>query len=156
MKKLYVLIWKDFQGLLSKKILKRARYRTLHSIITFHSKEREKKKENEESVFVFVGNSLVIQWLGLGAFSSRGRVHSLVGELRSCKPHSTAKICICLFMQTKTVAENRTRTVLTPGVRNRQMEDKFGETLITVYTFQLLNQEQHLFKYLNLKVRESK
>ena len=96
MKKLSILIWKDFQGLLNKKI-KRARYITLHSIITFHSKE-EKKKENEESVFVFVGNSLVIQWLGLGAFSSRGRVHSLVGELRFCKPHSTAKICICLFM----------------------------------------------------------
>ena len=37
------------------------------------------------------GNSLVVQWLGLGTFTAVGRVQSLVGELRSCKPCSVAK-----------------------------------------------------------------
>ena len=38
-----------------------------------------------------VGNSLVVQWLGLDAFASRARVQSLVGELRSYKPWGVAK-----------------------------------------------------------------
>ena len=37
------------------------------------------------------GNSMVVQWLGLGAFTARPQVQSLVGELRSCKPGSMAK-----------------------------------------------------------------
>ena len=36
----------------------------------------------------FLGNSLAGQWLGLGAFTARALVRSLVGELRSYKPHS--------------------------------------------------------------------
>ena len=37
------------------------------------------------------GNSLVVQSLGLGAFTSEAQVLSLVRELRYCKPYSTAK-----------------------------------------------------------------
>ena len=32
------------------------------------------------------GNSLAVQWLGLGAFTARAQVQSLVEELRSHKP----------------------------------------------------------------------
>ena len=46
-------------------------------------------------------NSLVVQWLCLGAFTARARVLSLVGELGSHKPCSAAKkkkaaICSCV------------------------------------------------------------
>ena len=37
------------------------------------------------------GNSLVVQWLGLRAFTAVAQVQSLVGELRSHKPCSAAK-----------------------------------------------------------------
>ena len=37
------------------------------------------------------GNSLAVQWLGLGAFTAMAQVHSLVGEPISCKPHGAAK-----------------------------------------------------------------
>ena len=37
------------------------------------------------------GNSLAVQWLGLGAFTARARVQSLVGKLRSCKPRDGPK-----------------------------------------------------------------
>ena len=37
------------------------------------------------------GNSQVVQWLGLGAFTLVAWVQSLVGELRSYKPQGTAK-----------------------------------------------------------------
>ena len=37
------------------------------------------------------GSSLVVQWLGFGAFTAVARVQSLVRELRSCKQHSAAK-----------------------------------------------------------------
>ena len=33
----------------------------------------------------------MVQWLGLGSFTARARVQSLVGELRSHKPRGTAK-----------------------------------------------------------------
>ena len=33
----------------------------------------------------------MIQWLGLGTFTSGAHVQSLVGELRSCKPHKAAR-----------------------------------------------------------------
>ena len=32
----------------------------------------------------------MVQWLGLGAFTARARVRSLVRELRSCKPRCAA------------------------------------------------------------------
>ena len=38
-----------------------------------------------------VWNSLMIQWLGLGAFTVGGQVKSLVKELRSLKLHGLAK-----------------------------------------------------------------
>ena len=38
-----------------------------------------------------LGNSLEVQWLGLGALTAVAQVQSLVGELRSCKPHGVAK-----------------------------------------------------------------
>ena len=38
-----------------------------------------------------VGNSLEIQWLGLGAFTTKVWVQPLVGELRYHKPHDVAK-----------------------------------------------------------------
>ena len=37
------------------------------------------------------GNSLVVQWLGLCAFTARAQVQSLVRELRSHKPLGAAK-----------------------------------------------------------------
>ena len=37
------------------------------------------------------GNSLVVQWLGLGAFTAGVWVRSLVGELRSCKVRKKKK-----------------------------------------------------------------
>ena len=37
-----------------------------------------------------VGNFLVAQWLGLGAFTDEAQVQSLFGELRSHKPRGTA------------------------------------------------------------------
>ena len=37
-----------------------------------------------------MGNSLAVQWLGLGAFTARAQVQSLVGELRSRKPRGVA------------------------------------------------------------------
>ena len=36
------------------------------------------------------GNSLVVQWLGLSAFTAVVRVQSPVGELRSCMPCGVA------------------------------------------------------------------
>ena len=38
------------------------------------------------------GNSLAVQWLGLGTFTAVAQVQSLVGEIRSCKPSGAAKI----------------------------------------------------------------
>ena len=32
------------------------------------------------------GNPLVVQWLGLSAFTAMAQVRSLIRELRSCKP----------------------------------------------------------------------
>ena len=37
------------------------------------------------------GNALVVQWLGLSAFTAVAQGQSLVGELRSLKQHGTAK-----------------------------------------------------------------
>ena len=37
------------------------------------------------------GNSLVVWWLGLGTFTARAHVRSLVQELRSHKPSSATK-----------------------------------------------------------------
>ena len=37
------------------------------------------------------GNSLAAQWLGLSSFTSKARVWSLVGKLRSHKPHGISK-----------------------------------------------------------------
>ena len=36
-------------------------------------------------------NYLAVQQLGLGIFTAGARVRSLVGKLRSCKPHGMAK-----------------------------------------------------------------
>ena len=36
------------------------------------------------------GNSLAVQWLGLGTFTARAWARSLMGELRSCKPRGAA------------------------------------------------------------------
>ena len=40
---------------------------------------------------ILAGNSLVVKWLGLGAFTARAQVRSLVREQRSCKLHGAAK-----------------------------------------------------------------
>ena len=42
-------------------------------------------------IFKNVGNPLVVQWLGLSAFTAMARVQSLVRELRSCKLLGVAK-----------------------------------------------------------------
>ena len=41
---------------------------------------------------IWRGNSLAVQWLGLGAFTGRAQVGSLVRELRSRMPCSAAKL----------------------------------------------------------------
>ena len=41
-------------------------------------------------LYLKTGNSLLVQWLGLGAFNAMVRLQSLVGELRSCKPCGVA------------------------------------------------------------------
>ena len=46
-----------------------------------------KKKKEENSL----GNSLVVQWLGLGSLTAVAQVQFLVGELRSRKPRGKAK-----------------------------------------------------------------
>ena len=47
-----------------------------------------------------IGTSLAIQWLGPQTFTAKGRVQSLVGELRACKLHSI----------TKKTKQNKTKT----------------------------------------------
>ena len=37
------------------------------------------------------GNSLAVQWLGLGTFTAGDQVQSLVKELSFCKPRSVVK-----------------------------------------------------------------
>ena len=37
-----------------------------------------------------IGNSLAVQWLGLGTFTTMYWVQSLIWELRSCKPQGVA------------------------------------------------------------------
>ena len=44
-----------------------------------------------------LGNSLVVQWLGFGAFTAETWVQSLVRKLRSHRPHSTTKINFFFF-----------------------------------------------------------
>ena len=48
------------------------------------------------------GNSLAVQWLGLGTLTAGAQVPSLARELRSCKPRSVVKfffkIKICLLL----------------------------------------------------------
>ena len=39
----------------------------------------------------YLGNSLAVQWLGLGTFTAGAQVQSLVRELRSCKLCGVAK-----------------------------------------------------------------
>ena len=45
----------------------------------------------ESRITIMGGNSLVVQWLGLSALTAGAQVQSLLGELRSCKPHSAGK-----------------------------------------------------------------
>ena len=50
-------------------------------------------------VYLHLGSSLAVQWLGLGAFTAVVWVQSLVRELRSCKLRGTAKkkkVCLHL------------------------------------------------------------
>ena len=44
------------------------------------------KATREALRFILLGNSLAVQWLGLGAIIAGARVQSLVEELRLCKP----------------------------------------------------------------------
>ena len=48
-------------------------------------RERQIQRHN------IAGNSLVVQWLGLCAFTAGARVQSPVWELRSCKPRGAAR-----------------------------------------------------------------
>ena len=45
----------------------------------------------ESRITIMGGNSLVVQWLGLIAFTAGARVQSLLRELRSCKDTVQAK-----------------------------------------------------------------
>ena len=45
----------------------------------------------ESRITIMGGNALVVQWLGLSALTAGAQVQSLLGELRSWKPHSTGK-----------------------------------------------------------------
>ena len=48
--------------------------------------------ENFALNFQFFENSPVVQWLGLSTFTVNIQVRSLVGELRTYKPHSQTKM----------------------------------------------------------------
>ena len=52
---------------------------------------RGKKKKKERKKKMKKGNSLAVQWLGLGASTAGAQVRSLVGELRSRKPKKKKK-----------------------------------------------------------------
>ena len=52
---------------------------------------KKKKALNSFSNKSAPGSSLAVQWLGLRALTDEDPVQSLVGELRSHKPGSTAK-----------------------------------------------------------------
>ena len=54
-----------------------------------HAGRQFEKSENNTNFYQ--ENSLVVQWLGLGAFTVKGMGSILVGKLRSYKLHSTAK-----------------------------------------------------------------
>ena len=41
---------------------------------------------------IHLGNSLAVQWLGLGAFTAEDQARCLVRELRFCKPHCMAEL----------------------------------------------------------------
>ena len=41
----------------------------------------------------------MVQWLGRYAFTAGAPVQSLVGKLRSCKPHGAAKIIIIIISE---------------------------------------------------------
>ena len=67
---------------------------------------------------ILLGNFLEVQWLGLGAFTARAGVQSLVWELRSHKPHGAAKkkkilLNILLsFLETTTMPRVLTRSTM--------------------------------------------
>ena len=46
---------------------------------------------NDDIILKSIGNSLAIQWLRLGTFTTMAKVQSLVRGLRSHKPHEAAK-----------------------------------------------------------------
>ena len=56
------------------------------SYVTLQDNTKKRKQGS-----LVMGNSLVVQWLGLGPFISGAQVQSLVEELRSCKPNGVAK-----------------------------------------------------------------
>ena len=55
------------------------------------------------------GNSLVVQWLELSAFTAEGPVQSLVGALRSLKPCCKAKKTKTKTKQSKTKNRGRAK-----------------------------------------------
>ena len=55
-----------------------------------YSSWRCKESDTIEQLSIF-RNSLAVQWLRIGTFTAVAWVQSLVGELRSCKLHNSAK-----------------------------------------------------------------
>ena len=69
------------------------------------------KKKNEMTSKTFktpsFGNSLAVQWLGLGTFTASAQIQSLVRELRSCKPRGQAFILNLNFRNTSSNLEEK-------------------------------------------------
>ena len=58
-----------------------------HGTLFPREKMKRKRGKEEPSQERYRGNSVTVQWLGLGAFTTMARVQSLDGEVRSRKPH---------------------------------------------------------------------
>ena len=71
--------------------LKTKTFPLLPQVNFLYVQDNERDWEDSNDQNAIIGNSLVVQWWGLGAFTDGARVWSLVGELRSCKPRGEAK-----------------------------------------------------------------
>ena len=67
-------------------------------------------------------SSLVVQWLGLSAFTAVARVQSLVRELRYCKPRDVAikkkKKKLASVVKSQIAAERAKTSFVLPGVKH--------------------------------------
>ena len=69
------------------------------------------------------GNSLVVQWLGLGSFTARIQIWSLVRKLRSCKSHvwqKKKKLLDCIVLALEKAEEPEVKLPTSIGSMKKQ------------------------------------